>query len=108
VSSRPTLADRLALELLAQGPLPCEQLARLVAARTADVRRELRTYPRFQHLGGGRNSRWTLTLTPWDGLGRILSDESRSDDGPTLAERLEALELRVAELELDPEEKPET
>jgi hypothetical protein len=99
---QPDLADRLALALLEHGPLPCERLARTIEARTADVRRELRADSRFEHAGAGRGSRWRLVLPPSgsrDGLGRNLSPGSGSDDGPTTAARLDALERRVAELE---------
>jgi hypothetical protein len=95
LTSRCRLADRIALELLAHGPLACEPLARIVGARTADVLDALRHDPRFAHTGHGRGSRWKLDVTPWEGLGRNLSAEARSDDGY----RLRALERRVAALE---------
>lgn len=102
MTGRPDLADRLALAVLEHGPLPCERLARLVEVRTAAVRQVLDADPRFEHVGAGRGSRWRLSLPPanaWDGLGRILSPGSMSDDGLDLAERLRALERRVAQLE---------
>jgi hypothetical protein len=97
------LTDRIALALLEHGPTSCEQLARIVEARTSDVRRALRDDPRFEHVGAGRGSRWRLALEPseavWDGLGRILSEGSRSTDGSAVEARLGELERRLDALE---------
>jgi hypothetical protein len=101
------LGDRLTLALAEHGALPCERAARVVAARTVDVRHELRRDPRFEHTGAGRGSRWTLALGLCDGKGRIPSAPARSDVGATVTERLDVLERRVAELERATREAPE-
>jgi hypothetical protein len=95
----PTLADRVALALIENGPLSCEQLARLVKRRTSNVRDVLRADSRFAHVGDGRASRWRLVLNaptePRDGLGRIVSE------GLVLAvvSRLDEQERRLLQLE---------
>jgi len=85
VNGRPDLADRVALAIVEHGPTSCELLARLVEARTSDVRAALRADPRFERVGTGRGSRWRLSLPAWDGLGRIPTAGSRSDDRLDLA-----------------------
>lgn len=113
MNARASLGDRLAFALIEHGqPLACERLARLLGVRTLDVRRALRADERFERFGSGRGSRWRLVLPPAsarDGLGRIPSDGLMYDDGLDIAERLRALERRVANLErqlIEPRSEP--
>jgi hypothetical protein len=105
-----SLADRLALALLDHGELPCERVARVVGARTSEVRRLLRDDPRIVRVGAGRSSRWRLVLPSddaarngsgriRDGSGRNLSVRPMVTDGPNLAARLEAVERRLDAVE---------
>jgi hypothetical protein len=96
------LADRLALALLEHGPTSASRLALAVRARKADVLRELRAGPHFDHVGAGRGSRWRLVLTQgsWEPQGTIPSADVVSPHSPALSERLGALEHRLSAVEL--------
>jgi hypothetical protein len=100
VTGRPDLADRIALAIVEHGPLPGSTLATLVAVRKATVLDELHTNPRFVQLGRRCGSRWRLAAGNHydpgrEPLGPNLGDGSTYD----MAERLDALERRVVELE---------
>lgn len=102
------LADRLALALIEHGPTSAARLALAVAARKADVLRELRASARFERAGAGRASRWRLAppTNAWEPKG--TGWEPKGIDYPTgvgvsLAEdfgvRLAAIERRLDALE---------
>lgn len=109
-----SLADRLALELIEHGELPCEGLARIVRARTSLVRDALRADPRFDRVGVTRGSRWRLVPERLntvpdraqngqgrtrDGMGRNLGAGARSTDGRNAPARLGALGRRPDAIE---------
>jgi hypothetical protein len=97
------LADRLALAILAHGPLSANRLVPLVAVRREDVLAVLRDDPMFERTGVGRSSRWHYAgnreQAPWEPQGTEDRPGSVSDDGGEVAGRLRTLEARVAELE---------
>ena len=96
MTGRLPLGDLLALAILEHGPDPASKLALRVKARGASVALELRTNPRFERVGNGRGTRWRLSQGSWEDLGR----EDRANPGrDDLAESLDALTRRVAELE---------
>jgi hypothetical protein len=99
MNDRPDLADRLALAILERGPYSGERLARYVRARRVDVVAAMTADPRFVRAGAGRGTRWTLALARWDGMGREDTAGSMSEDGTTVAARLDDLERRIVELE---------
>jgi hypothetical protein len=103
LKARPDLADRIALAILEHGPSAGSALALLVGARKATVLEALRTNRMFERVGNGPGSRWRVAREPiqgaWEPIGRDHWDESGSDDGLDVAERLRALERRVAQLE---------
>ncbi len=96
MTGRLPLGDLLALSVLEHGPDSGTALARVVHARKQAVLEELRTNPRFERLGRGRGSRWGLAARAWEPMGT----EDRTHPGiDGLRARIDALELRVAELE---------
>jgi hypothetical protein len=99
VTERSDLGDRIALAIVGHGPLSCERLARVVTARTVDVRSALRSDPRFARTGAGPGTRWTVALRSRDGRGRVDPGVSDSDDAVAVRTRLDAIERRLAKLE---------
>jgi hypothetical protein len=97
------LADRLALAILTHGPLPGNRLVPLVAARREDVLGVLRDDPMFERTGVGRSSRWHYAgnreQAPWEPQGTEDTPESVSDEGGEVADRLDAIEARLAAIE---------
>ena len=80
------LGDELERTLAgALGGLSCDELAMRLRRRRAEVLAVLRADPRFEHVGGGRGSRWMPVSHPWDGLGR--KDRGRVDQSPIQGER---------------------
>lgn len=98
-----SLADRIALAIIEHGPTSGSRLAAAVAVRKADVMRELRTNPRFDHVGRGRGSKWRYVgnreSPPWEPMGPNPGEGLGVDTGSALGDRLAALERRVAALE---------
>jgi hypothetical protein len=77
----PDLGDELERTLAAEPVgLSCDELAMRLRRRRAEVLAVLRADPRFEHVGGGRGSRWMPVSDPWDGLGR--KDRGRVDQSP--------------------------
>jgi len=103
MNARPPLPDRLLLAITEHGPSSGSRLAIVVAANKAAVLRELRTNPMFEQTGSGPGSRWRLAFREpieraWEPIGTDPGPRPREYD-PDLAERLRALERRVAQLE---------
>jgi hypothetical protein len=102
VSDRQYLADRLALAIVEHGPASAVELARRLRARRASVIAELDANPLFEHLGSGRGSRWRIAAQiPVEGHGNRWEQKEAADRIDDMAERLAALERRVASLETE-------
>ena len=101
--SEPLLAGRLELTLLRHGPRSASRLAELVGARKASVLEELHRDPRFERIGRGAASKWSLRTgtdrSSWEPMGTDREGEAREDTGLEHVARLEACERRLEELE---------
>jgi hypothetical protein len=100
-ASADPLPDDLAAVLTVEPfGLSCDQLARAVRRRRADVLATLRRDPRFAHQGGRRGSRWRLRPPegPRDGRGRVLQPPVGLALGQLALARLRAAEDELAAL----------
>ena len=101
VAADAELADRLALALTEHGPTSATRLAPTVAARKADVLRELRASARFERCGTGRGTRWRLSppTNEWEPKGTDCPPGEEVPLAEGFGVRLAALERRLDALE---------
>jgi hypothetical protein len=101
MTDRAPLAVDLVRVLAAEpSGMSCDMLATKLARRRAHVLAALRDDQRFEHVGGGRWSRWQLSVGTdggrvQDGLEGAAGSRLDSDLIRELLSRVEALELRL-------------